>query len=253
MTGDLVVTPVGDPPHRLVFLHGLFGRGRNWTAVAKRLLPAGSLLVDLPNHGASPWTTHFSYEDMADAVAALLSGLDRPSLVGHSMGGRVAMLTALRHPDALDRLVVEDTAPADLDMTEFAGLAAAMAALPLAEITNRGQAAQWLGARIHDQRVLGFLLQNLTATPGGYRWQLNLAVLARDMDRIGAWPATTGTFPRPVLWITGDESTRTTAAHQAAMTALFPLTRRINIRGAGHWVHADAPDLFAQALQRFVT
>ncbi|MDR1238023.1 MAG: alpha/beta hydrolase, partial [Propionibacteriaceae bacterium] len=107
---------VGEWPPRAVFLHGLLGRGRNWHLVAKALADAGhsSLLVDLPNHGASDWTDHFSYAQLADQVAAELRELvpdRRIALVGHSMGGKIAMLIALRHWELVHKLVVIDIAP----------------------------------------------------------------------------------------------------------------------------------------------
>jgi len=247
-------TTIGDSPIRFVFLHGLFGQGRNWTTVAKKLLPASSLLVDLPNHGHSEWTDSFSYEDMAAAVAELLSGLSQPiCLVGHSMGGRVAMITALAHPDLVDRLVVEDTSPRKLSMHEFVFYADAMRKLPLNTLPTRKDARHILAESIHDERVLGFLLQNLQPdTSGGWRWTLNLDVLAKDMAHIGIWPEPTGRYDKPVLWITGTESTRTSREDLSAMRALFPLTRQWRVKSAGHWVHADAPDVFVDALRGFI-
>jgi len=245
---------IGDAPYTFVFLHGLFGQGRNWTTIAKKLLPFSSLLIDLPNHGRSEWSDHFSYEDMADSVASLLSSLDQPvCLVGHSMGGRVAMMTALTHPDSISRLVVEDTSPVDLSMSEFAVYAAAMSLIDPAELTSRTQARRLLAESVPDQRILGFLLQNLQPDEHGHwHWILNLPLLARDMDRIGIWPQIHTQYDRPVLWITGANSDRTSAADLSAMKALFPLTRQLRVKSAGHWVHADAPDVFADALRAFV-
>ena len=245
---------IGEAPYTFVFLHGLFGQGRNWTTIAKKLLPFSSLLVDLPNHGRSEWSDHFSYEDMADSVASLLSSLGQPvCLVGHSMGGRVAMMTALTHPEHISRLVVEDTSPTDLSMSEFATYAAAMSSIDPAELGNRTQARRLLAESVPDPRILGFLLQNLQPDKDGrWHWILNLSLLQRDMDCIGIWPEVSARYDNPVLWITGTESTRTSAKDLSAMKALFPLTRQLRVKSAGHWVHADAPDIFADALRGFV-
>jgi len=245
---------IGSAPYTFVFLHGLFGQGRNWTTIAKKLLPASSLLADLPNHGTSEWTDHFSYEDMADSLASLLATLGQPvCLVGHSMGGRVAMMTALTHPEFIDRLVVEDTTPADLSMDEFASYAGAMSAIDPSTLTSRNQARHLLAPSIPDPRILGFLLQNLQPDDTGHwRWILNLPVLRRDMAQIGHWPAIDAHYDRPVLWITGAQSTRTSAADLASMKALFPLARQLRVKSAGHWVHADAPDVFVKALRSFI-
>ena len=246
--------PIGEAPYTFVFLHGLFGQGRNWTTIAKKLLPFSSLLVDLPNHGRSEWTDHFSYEDMAHSVASLLSSLGGPvCLVGHSMGGRVAMMTALTHPESISRLVVEDTSPTDLSMSEFATYAAAMSSIDPSQLTSRTQARRLLSESVPDPRILGFLLQNLQLDDSGHwRWILNLPLLSRDMDRIGIWPELSAHYDNPVLWITGTESTRTSPSDLPAMKALFPLTRQLRVKSAGHWVHADAPDIFASALQSFI-
>lgn len=244
---------IGDLPPRFVFLHGLFGQGRNWTTIAKHLLPASSVLVDLPNHGGSEWTDRFAYDDLADTVAGLLAGLSQPlCLVGHSMGGRVAMMTALRHPELVERLVVEDTAPVALAMDEFADLADAMLAVPVASLPDRRAARAILSQQIKDERVLGFLLQSLQPRDGGgWRWIMNLEVLRRDLPQIGTWPAQAGTYDGPVLWILGDRSTRTSPAQAHAMRTYFPATVQMRVKGAGHWVHADAPAVFADALRQF--
>ncbi|MDR0416180.1 MAG: alpha/beta fold hydrolase, partial [Propionibacteriaceae bacterium] len=119
-SGPLHAVRLGAGPLRFAFCHGLFGRGRNWTSVARGLLPDASWLVDLPNHGRSPWTARVDYGDMADALTAWLAGLGPGeaaadlTLVGHSMGGQTAMLAALRRPDLVPRLAVVDSAPADI-------------------------------------------------------------------------------------------------------------------------------------------
>ena len=246
---------IGEDEPRFVFLHGLFGQGRNWTTIAKKLLPQSSLLVDLPNHGGSAWTAEFSYQDMADEVGDLLATLGQPiCLVGHSMGGRVAMVTALTHPSMVERLVVEDTSPVDLSMDEFCHYAAAMKQIDASALTSRGQARQLLSRSVPDDRILGFLLQNLQPdAQGQWHWILNLDVLTRDMDRIGVWPPVTGTYTGPVLWITGGQSARTSPADLPAMRSRFPLTRQYRVKSAGHWVHADAPALFVSAVRNFVS
>jgi len=248
------VVNIGEAPYTFVFLHGLFGQGRNWTTVAKKLLPLSSLLVDLPNHGRSEWTDRFSYEDMADSVASFLSELDHPvCLVGHSMGGRVAMMTALTHPESVSRLVIEDTSPTNLTMDEFLTYARAMSAIDPTGLTSRTQARGLLAQSVPDERILGFLLQNLQPDENGqWHWILNLDVLTRDMPQIGKWPTINAQYTGPVLWITGEESTRTSPQDIWSVKTLFPLARQLRVKSAGHWVHDDAPDVFADALRTFV-
>jgi len=247
-------TQIGDGPVRFVFLHGLFGRGRNWTTIARALLPQTSLLVDLPNHGGSGWTDRFSYPEMARTVAELLAGLpEPPCLVGHSMGGRTAMLVAVTYPDLVSRLVIEDAAPVTQPMDEFVAYADAMARLPLDQIRNRAQARDWLRQSVPDERTMLFLLQNLQRDhDGGWHWTANLDVLRRDMAKVGVWDATDRVYDGPVLWITGEQSTQTNPGQTIQMKQHFPQLRHLSIAGAGHWVHADQPDAFIQVLRDFV-
>ena len=134
---SLAVTRVGDAPISYVFLHGLLGQGKNWSTIAKALLPSGSLLVDLPDHGRSPWSEDVSYESMAEAVSDLLREVAPPmpaTLVGHSMGGNVAMLVALAEPELVGRLAVVDISPAERNAGEFVRYLDAMLALSLIHI-----------------------------------------------------------------------------------------------------------------------
>ena len=242
------VTMTGEGPVEYVFLHGLFGQGRNWTSIARKL--GSCLLPDLPNHGRSEWTDRFSYEQMTRAVIELLEGLPAPVvLVGHSMGGRVAMLVALWRPDLVKRLVVEDTVPAWTPMNDLAVFADAMASVPLAGINKRDEAREKLRGKVRDERILAFLLQSLQPDDSGnWRWLFNLDVLRRDIALVGSWPAVSATYPGPVKWITGGQSTHTTPAQAQAMTTLFPRTEHVVIENAGHWVHADTPDEFLSEL-----
>jgi len=247
---------VGDGHPLYVFLHGLFGRGRNWTTIARALLPTASLLVDLPNHGYSPWTMDFSYPDMADAVAGVLGRLDTTghpvTLVGHSMGGKVAMLTALRERDLVSRLVVEDVAPLREPLDDLKGYVAALRGLDLAHLASRADAAEALAGPIPDPRVRDFLLQGLRhGLTGNWSWQFNLQVLGDHLDDIADWPATDAAFDGPVLWILGKNSKPLTPARRAAMQTCFPRARTVTVRGAGHWVHTDAPGVYVETLRAF--
>lgn len=252
-------TVVGDGGTPVVFLHGLFGQGRNFTQIAKALVPEyRSLLVDLPNHGRSAWTERFDYADTADLVAEHLRGgfaADGPvHVVGHSMGGKVAMLLALRHPDLVDRLVVADIAPAGGgSVGEFAHLLDSLAAIDLTSVTRRADADEQLAQRVPDARVRGFLLQNLRADGDGFRWQANLDLLRRALATIGDFPATgDAVFDQPVLWVAGERSDYVRPEHEPVMRALFPRTTLVTLKGAGHWVHSEQPETFVSVLRTFL-
>jgi pimeloyl-ACP methyl ester carboxylesterase len=258
----LHTTALGERGSRVVFCHGLFGQGRNWTTIGRALSADHRvLLVDLPDHGDSPWSERFDYLAAADQVASLLSPDDPVALVGHSMGGKVAMLVALRHPELVERLVVVDVAPVPYaHADQFARYIAAMQAIDLATLERRSQAEDGLRDAVPDPGVRGFLLQSLRrdgASDGhGWRWVLNLDLLGRDLDSITDWPASalTGVAPYdgPVLWVGGQDSDYVRPEYATAMDSYFPRNRRMTIKGAGHWVHSEQPEVFIQVLRWFL-
>jgi pimeloyl-ACP methyl ester carboxylesterase len=264
---SLSTLSVGTAGPRIAFLHGLFGQGRNWNQIAKSVSgPEGAdarcLLVDLPDHGRSPWSPEFSLDAYADAVAATLRDAgegERWAVVGHSLGGKVAMVLALRHPELVDRLVVVDIAPKGYGSLErFEGYIREMQSLPLGELESRGDAE----ARFTepDPGVKAFLLQNLRREGQGWRWQVNLDLIARDAalgvdSHIADWPDAVDELPAydgPVLWIAGGDSRYVTREDGDRMRRHFPRTRLFTIKGAGHWVHTDAPEIIVTALRRFL-
>ncbi|VXB56725.1 alpha/beta fold hydrolase [Citricoccus sp. K5] len=244
----------------IVFLHGLFGRGKNFTRIAKDLAPEYlSLLVDLPNHGESEWTDVVDYRQMADSVAATLragAASEGPvAVVGHSLGGKVAMVLALRHPDLVSRLIVVDIAPTQAGGAEgeFAHLLDSLAAVDLSGIERRSDADEALKDPIPWDTTRLFLLQNLRSGPDGYTWEPNLELLRTSLDAIGGFPDTGGaTFERPVLWVAGGRSDYVRDEYTATMRALFPKTHKVTIREAGHWVHSQAPEKFVEVLRGFL-
>jgi pimeloyl-ACP methyl ester carboxylesterase len=242
----------------VVFLHGLFGQGRNWTQVGKALADRHRvLLVDLPHHGRSGWEDGFDYVRIADQVAGLLDPDEPAALVGHSLGGKVAMVVALRHPEIVERLCVVDVSPVAYDrMSEFQRYVAAMRGLDLDSLRQRSDADAALADAVPDETVRGFLLQNLRRDGGGWRWQANLDVLGADLAEIGGWPeeALAGVPPYrgPVLWIAGARSDYVRPAYAEAMDRWFPSNRSVTVKEAGHWVHSEQPEVFVEVLRRFL-
>lgn len=254
----LHTTSYGDSGSRVVFCHGLFGQGRNWTQFARALAPDHRvLLVDMPNHGRSPWTDSMDYVAMADQVAELLDPADPVALVGHSMGAKAAMLVALRHPELVERMMVVDMAPAAYPAGDgFRSYIHAMLALDLAPDATRQQADDALRAAVPDDGIRGFLLQNLRREQGAWSWQPNLELLRDELETIGGWPAEAVAdlppYHGPVLWVGGAESPYIKEEHVPVMEALFPRVRKVTIKGAGHWVHSEQPEVFREVLRRFV-
>jgi pimeloyl-ACP methyl ester carboxylesterase len=263
---------LGEAGPRVVFVHGLFGQGKNWTTIGKGLADAHRVtLVDLPNHGHSPWTDRVEYLDMVELLATELEQLgDQVTLVGHSMGGKVAMQLALRRPELLRALVVVDIAPVeypisggrtddpDEEASPFAAYIEAMQRLDLDALTTRGEADEALKAAVPSRMVRSFLLQSLVreglGADGGWRWRLNLDLLARDLGELRGFPQPPpgASFDGPVLWIAGANSTYVLPEDRPHMDALFPATRLVRIKDAGHWVHSEQPEIFLETLRRFL-
>lgn len=264
-TRHLHTTAYGEQGSPVVFLHGLFGQGRNWTGIAKALAENHRvLLVDLPDHGRSAWTETFDFLDVADTIAAVVADQypgEPVALVGHSLGGKVAMVLALRHPDLVGRLCVVDIAPVSYQrMGEFSGYIEAMCGLDLATFAQRADADAALAAAVPNPTVRSFLLQNLRrdALPdgrSGWHWQPNLEGLKNDLAALGSWPGErlgAASYDGPVLWLAGERSDYIADAYAPAMDRLFPRNRRVTIKNAGHWVHSEQPEVFVEVLRQFL-
>ncbi len=242
--------------HPLVILHGLFGSSRNWNTIAQQLAQSYAVFTpDLRNHGDSPWTDEMSYEAMAEDVAAFIRrhGCEGASLIGHSMGGKAAMLLALTEPRLIRDLVVVDIAPVAYSHG-LGSYVEAMRALDLEQLKRRSEADALLRASVPEPSVRGFLLQNLVTRDGSLAWRLNLEALQHSMDAISGFPDGSGKerFEGDTLFLGGGRSDYVQAAHLPVIDRLFPNARIKSIPEAGHWVHAEAPDQFLAQLRPFL-
>lgn len=248
---------VGSGVQKVAFLHGLMGRGKNFTRIARGLGDDYQvLLMDMPNHGASDWTDSFDYADMADLVARDLENgfaSDGPvDVIGHSMGGKIAMLLALRHPHLVNKLVIMDIAPND-SKGSFTVLLDSLLSLDLATLKSRSAASDEIADRVPDPGVRGFLLQNLARGKDGFYWEPNLSMLRKNLDAIMGWePVDAQPFDNPVLWVAGANSNYIQPEDAPVMRQLFPRVRKISVKGAGHWVHADKPEEVTYILTSFL-
>ncbi len=241
----------------LLFLHGLFGSSINWRGVIRHFENDWHVIApDLRNHGDSFHDEEMDYPAMADDVARLVDslGLARVVPIGHSMGGKVAMVWALQRPEQVGALCVVDIAPRDYP-DHFSPILDAMAELPDTRPPDRETATEWLASRVGDRQVAAYLLQNLRhRRDGGWYWRLNLSALRRHVDDIGGFPRRLCSPPggMPALFVHGDRSDYLDAAGRAAAERCFPAARFEPIEGAGHWVYAERPEAFVRVLRHFL-
>jgi pimeloyl-ACP methyl ester carboxylesterase len=240
----------------LIILHGLFGAGDNWRTQAQALAEERPVLVpDMPNHGRSCHTSDTRYPSVAQLVWDAVDKLDVPfsgaplQVLGHSMGGKVAMGMAFARPTAVSRLVVADIAPRAY-APSHGEIFAAMNEVATAGAGRRGEAERRMAERIPEKAVRLFLLKSLVpGEDGSYRWQLNLSALEAGYDDITDWPYTEERFSGESLFIAGGRSAYIQPRDEAAMDRHFPSHRVETIAQAGHWLHAEAREEFLQIVR----
>ncbi|KEJ88861.1 alpha/beta fold hydrolase [Sulfitobacter donghicola] len=237
------------PP--LVIAHGLFGSGRNWGVIAKRLSDTRRVITpDMRNHGQSPRKDTQTYPDMAQDLAELIQHIGGPvDLLGHSMGGKASMVMALQHPQLLRRLIVADIAPVPYAHTQSHQIDA-MKAVDLNAVTRRSEAAEQLGQQGVEPALQSFFTQSLDVA--GKQWRLNLDVLDAQMPHIIGFPEVSGTFENPTLFLTGADSDYVTPQDRPRIKSLFPAAKFAKIPQSGHWLHADRPREFEAAVRTYL-
>ena len=253
MALNLICETVGSGPP-LVVLHGLFGSSGNWRGMARQLAQSHSVIsVDLRNHGASPWADSMDYLEMADDVRQLIErlGLDRPSVMGHSMGGKTAMALALRYPAQVGRLIVVDIAPLSYADT-LTPFAEAMRSADVLAAASRTEVQRRLQQAVPDRSAVPFLMQNLVTRNDHFDWRLNLLGISAAMPQLCAFPSALlgARFTGPVTVIAGKDSDYVTQHDGASFRPMFTDVGVEVIEGAGHWVHADQPAAFLASVRQ---
>jgi len=256
-TVDLSYTKHGEHGPTLIILHGLFGSARNWQGIARQLADRFSVYaLDLRNHGGSEHADTMDYPQMAADVLGFMQqqNLSDVILLGHSMGGKVAMQLALSYPDTVRQLVVVDIAPVHYQHN-FDEVLAGLYHVPLDSVDSRKQADQYLAEKITTVSLRQFLLQNLvTNTAGGYQWRVNLASIEESMPVIMGFPShTAGGFVNPTLFINGATSSYLAKRHRAIASQVFPQALFETVANAGHWPHVESPVEFMEYLNGFLT
>lgn len=244
----------------LVLLHGLLGSGRNWQTAGAGLAEAADgrnvWALDLRNHGKSPWSDVMTYDAMVDDVLAWLDarGLGAVDLMGHSMGGKVAMTLACRRPERVRSLMVVDIAPKSYLSHGHRAEFAAMNELRLAELATRGEAELKMEGRVPDWAMRKFLTTNLErGEDGAWRWAVNLPVLTAALTEVESNPLAGGErFAGPVLVVRGGKSRYVTDEDVAKIAEYFPAARVETIAAAGHNPHMETRAEFCAAVGSFL-
>lgn len=255
--------PAGAGPVPLIILHGLFGAGDNWRSHAEALSGARQILVpDMPNHGRSLHTEDMDFGSVArqvwSALAVLTSALEiEPpayALLGHSMGGKVAMAMAFQEPHRVERLISADIAPREYPASHHEILTA-MAAVAEARIQRRSEADRIMAESIPTKSVRMFLLKSLVRddVSEAYQWQLNVEGLRRSYDDIRAWPFQDERYEGPTMFIAGGDSPYIRAGDVEAIDRYFPDHHLETIPDVGHWLHVENRDAFLSLVSAFLS
>lgn len=239
----------------IIILHGLFGTLDNWQSVAKKLATEYLIYtVDQRNHGRSPHAPNMSYKIMAEDLKEFMEQqwIHKAVILGHSMGGKTAMQFALDFPDMVEKLIVVDISP----LSNKSGhdlIFEALLSLDLKKINNRKEADDFLALKIPEFEVRQFLLKNLTRNKSGeYYWKMNLPAITEHYDEILAEVDAIDPFDGKTLFVKGGKSNYLRKEELSAYKKFFPEAQLQLIENAGHWVHADQPDLLIESVQNFL-
>lgn len=251
---ELFTRTQGDGPP-LVLLHGLFGSNENLGSIARALAADFTVhAMDLRNHGRSPHGPEMEYAVLAHDVLETLAaaGIERTSILGHSLGGKVAMELALSRPRHIERLIVADIAPVTYERRHDRELEA-LHALDLEQVSSRSDADRALAEAIPNPAIRQFLLKNLVRTDDGFAWRIPLDTIYRNYADIAAAPASPGPYHGPTLFIRGGDSDYISADSHSAIRERFPNARIETIPNAAHWVHVDATEACLELIRGFLS
>ena len=242
----------------VVLIHGLFGSADNLSVIARHLKNDYRVIkLDLPDHGKSPWSTSFNFENYAKQIKHTLAelGVTKAHFVAHSLGGKVAMCLTRIMPQLFDKLIVLDIAPVAYEH-RHQKVIEGLSAVKLGDITSRQDAQKTLAQYIEDKGTQAFLLKSLCEENGQLKWRFNLELLARDYNALRDWPLDDETsnqdaYDGPVLFMKGQYSDYILKEHQAAIMAQFP-NASAKIVQAGHWLHAEKPQVVNSLITKYL-
>lgn len=235
-------------------LHGIFGSSDNWLTPSRFLSSHfHTYALDLRNHGRSPHEDSFDYPSMVQDVLAFMEihRIKDPVVMGHSMGGKVAMNLAVAHPDRLQKLIVVDIAPKHYSMEDYVILEG-LNAIQIDKVTTREEADEALSAFVSEPDVRQFLLKNLQRkSEGGFKWKLNLPAITANISNIGLPLQFKGTFEKPTLFVRGSRSNYIKDPDFDLIRQIFPHVA-FETLDTGHWVPAESPKEFVDVVEKWL-
>ncbi len=238
----------------LIVLHGLFGSSDNWISIGRSLAETRKVyLIDQRNHGGSPHSNVFTYEAMAADLKEFVNdhSIEKFSLIGHSLGGKTAMLFATEYPTLVDKLIIVDIAPKQYPVhhdTIIEGLKS----IDLTTLKSRGDADKALTPYVPVLGIRQFLLKNLKRTPEGFGWKINLEVIEKEIIEVGKALPQNAVFNKPTLFIRGGMSNYIIEDDMELIRKHFPTANLVTVKGASHWVHAEKPQEFLDEVNQFL-
>lgn len=241
----------------VVILHGLFGLSDNWVTFARRLADDYSVYIpDLRNHGQSPHSGVFNFSSLEDDILEFVEehGLEEIILMGHSLGGKIAMFFALHHPQLLKKLIVVDISlRRSPPSTDHQDLIDAMLGVDFSKVASRSDVEKQLVPYVKSEKLRQFLLKNVYwRDRNRLDWRINLKAINENLPGIFSSVDEAGTFIGPSLFIRGSLSPYVRDEDIPDIKRKFPVAEVKTIAGAGHWVHADAPGEFFEIVKGFI-